>query len=37
MEYTHFKKLVADGAVTDLSNDYWLQRTLRRLEKEITR
>jgi scyllo-inositol 2-dehydrogenase (NADP+) len=28
LEYEHFKKLCADGAKTDLSNDQWLNQTL---------
>lgn len=35
-EYTHFKALVAKGAKTDLSNDLWLQQTLRHLSDRIT-
>jgi scyllo-inositol 2-dehydrogenase (NADP+) len=31
LEYDHFKSLCATGAATDLSNDLWLQRVLRRL------
>ncbi len=31
LEYEHFKRLVADGARTDLSNDVWLHRSLARL------
>ncbi len=31
LEYAHFKGLCADGAVTDLSTDLWLNRLLRRL------
>lgn len=34
VEYAHFKRLVESGAVTDLSNDLWLQTTLHRLSKE---
>ncbi|MFI4987216.1 MAG: Gfo/Idh/MocA family protein [Alphaproteobacteria bacterium] len=30
-EYAHFKALVAEGAPTDLANDLWLNRALRRL------
>lgn len=33
-EYDHFKALVAEGAETDLSNDLWLLRVLRRLGKD---
>jgi len=36
-EYDHFKALVERAAVCDLSGDYWLQRTLRRLGEEATR
>lgn len=31
LEYAHFKALCAAGATTDLSDDLWLQRVLRRL------
>ena len=31
MEYAHFKQRVASGAVTDLSHDLWLHKTLGRL------
>lgn len=34
VEYAHFKSLVEGGATTDLSNDLWLQKTLRRLSEE---
>ncbi len=34
LEYEHFKKLCAARAVTDLSNDFALQRTLTRLAAE---
>jgi hypothetical protein len=34
LEYAHFKKLVADRTVTDLSNDRWLLRVLGRLSDE---
>jgi scyllo-inositol 2-dehydrogenase (NADP+) len=34
VEYEHFKKLCADGAETDLSNDLLLQQTLNRLAKD---
>lgn len=34
LEYAHFKSLVEAGATTDLSNDLWLQKTLRRLSEE---
>jgi predicted dehydrogenase len=30
-EYAHFRSLCRDGASTDLSNDLWLNRLLRRL------
>jgi hypothetical protein len=33
-EYDHFKKLCAGGQSTQLANDLWLQRTLRRLGEE---
>jgi scyllo-inositol 2-dehydrogenase (NADP+) len=33
-EYKHFKYLIKSGAVTDLSNDLWLQTNLRRLGEE---
>ena len=36
LEYEHFKKLCADRAATDLSNDFLLQRTLNRLAKDAT-
>ena len=35
IEYAHFKKLCADRVPTDLSNDLWLQRTLRRLAGKV--
>ncbi len=31
LEYAHFKELVSMNATTDLQNDLWLNRTLRRL------
>jgi scyllo-inositol 2-dehydrogenase (NADP+) len=31
IEYDHFKRLCADGHITDLSNDIWLNRLLRKL------
>jgi hypothetical protein len=31
LEYAHFKALCTGGYATDLSNDLWLQRHLRRL------
>jgi scyllo-inositol 2-dehydrogenase (NADP+) len=34
LEYAHFKKLVADGKPTDLSNDIWLWNSLHRLSSE---
>lgn len=37
IEYTHFKSLVENGAATDLSNDLWLQKTLRRLSAEAAK
>ena len=41
LEYAHFKSLCKDGHVTDLSQDLWLQKTLRRLgddaEKDTSR
>jgi len=33
-EYAHFRSLVENGAITDLSNDLWLQSTLCRLSEE---
>jgi len=36
-EYAHFKRLVVDGAQTDLSNDIWLHRVLTRLGEEAAR
>jgi predicted dehydrogenase len=33
-EYTHFKRLCAQGAVTDLTGDLWLHKTLARLGAE---
>lgn len=35
-EYEHFKALVASGVTTDLSNDLWLQKTLRHLGGSIS-
>jgi len=35
LEYAHFKQLCAARAKTDLSNDIWLHRALRRLGHEI--
>jgi predicted dehydrogenase len=37
VEYAHFKQLVGQDASTDLGNDLWLQKTLRRLSDEATR
>lgn len=37
IEYAHFKSLCLKGAKTDLSTDYWLQSTLRRLGGEAAR
>jgi predicted dehydrogenase len=34
LEYAHFKMLCISGAKTDLSNDIWLHRVLRRLSAE---
>lgn len=34
IEYAHFKQRCADRIPTDLGNDLWLQRTLRRLGRE---
>lgn len=34
LEYAHFKALCERGAVTDLSNDLWLNRLLRRLGQD---
>jgi scyllo-inositol 2-dehydrogenase (NADP+) len=34
LEYAHFKTLCLSGAKTDLSNDIWLHRVLRRLSAE---
>lgn len=34
-EYNHFVQLVESGAITDLSNDLWLQTNLRRLGLSI--
>ena len=35
LEYAHFKDLCLNRAATDLRHDVWLQRTLRRLSREI--
>lgn len=37
LEYAHFRALCERGATTDLSNDLWLNRTLRRLGQEALR
>jgi predicted dehydrogenase len=37
IEYAHFNKLIADGAVADLSTDKWLNRVLRRLGDDAIR
>lgn len=34
LEYAHFKALCQNGAVTDLTSDLWLQKTLRRIGRE---
>lgn len=34
-EYNYFKQLVTSGAVTDLSNDFWIQTSLQRLGQSI--
>ena len=34
LEYSHFKRLVAEKAKTDLANDRWLQRVLGRLSTD---
>ena len=36
-EYAHFKALCESGQSTDLSNDLWLQRLLRRLGEDVMR
>lgn len=36
LEYAHFRTLCTSGAETDLGDDLWLQRTLRRLGEEIS-
>lgn len=33
-EYAHFKRLIAEKTPADLSNDVWLQKTLRRLGQD---
>jgi predicted dehydrogenase len=33
IEYDHFKRLCAQGAITDLADDLWLNRMLRRLSE----
>jgi len=37
LEYAHFKGLIAKGVETDLSQDLWLQQTLRRLGAGATK
>jgi predicted dehydrogenase len=37
LEYAHFKELCRTGAVTDLSNDVWLNRLLRKLGEAAIR
>jgi predicted dehydrogenase len=37
VEYEHFKRLVAQRATTDLSNDRWLLRVLGKLSAEATK
>jgi scyllo-inositol 2-dehydrogenase (NADP+) len=37
IEYAHFNKLIASGAVADLSTDKWLNRVLRRLGDDAIR
>jgi scyllo-inositol 2-dehydrogenase (NADP+) len=37
LEYDHFKRLVAERAPTDLSNDRWLLRVLGRLSDDATK
>jgi len=34
LEYAHFKSLCRGGTQTDLANDVWLNRVLRRLAAE---
>jgi len=34
IEYAHFKKMCADGVQTDLSQDLWLNRTIRSLSHD---
>lgn len=36
LEYAHFKQLCGCGHATDLSNDVWLNRLLRRLGEKVT-
>lgn len=36
LEYAHFRKLCLSGVQTDLGNDLWLQRSLRRLSEAAT-
>lgn len=35
LEYDHFKQLCATRVRTDLANDLWLQKTLRRLSEQV--
>ena len=37
LEYAHFKSLCERGGKTDLSNDLWLNRLLRKLGQEALR
>jgi predicted dehydrogenase len=37
LEYAHFRNLCLDGATTELANDLWLQRALRRLTEDAIR
>lgn len=34
-EYNHFKNLISSGSITDLSNDLWLHKNLKRLGQSI--
>ncbi len=34
-EYRHFKNLIEEGKSTDLSGDFWIQKTLRKLNDKI--
>jgi hypothetical protein len=36
-EYAHFKALVTSKKTTDLSDDFWLQQTLRSLSSSIAK